>query len=198
MAADFGPRGIGVNAIAPGEIDTPILSPGTEKIVAQIPLHRLGTPDEVGKIIYVLCTDTSSYLNGAEIHIKRRTARVAPDHSFHPPEGAAPDPGRGHPGHHLGTTGDFSRNRHAERAASRTARCYSVEPLNPNVANCALYYINRYKIKKTEPYRQGSAIFCADGLNAAASASRYFDACALSASISASVRSVIAPILLLR
>ena len=70
MAADFGPLGIRVNAIAPGEIDTSILSPGTEKIVAErIPMHRLGTPDEVAKIIYVLCTDTSSYVNGAEIHI---------------------------------------------------------------------------------------------------------------------------------
>jgi NAD(P)-dependent dehydrogenase (short-subunit alcohol dehydrogenase family) len=70
MAADFGPFGIRVNAIAPGEIDTAILSPGTDKIVKQqIPLHRLGTPDEVAKIIYVLCTDTASYVNGAEIHI---------------------------------------------------------------------------------------------------------------------------------
>jgi NAD(P)-dependent dehydrogenase (short-subunit alcohol dehydrogenase family) len=69
MAADFGPLGIRVNAIAPGEIDTAILSPGTEKLVEQIPLRRLGQPDEVAKIIYVLCTDTASYLNGAEIHI---------------------------------------------------------------------------------------------------------------------------------
>ena len=69
MAYDFGAVGIRVNAIAPGEIDTAILSPGTDKIVAQIPLHRLGTPDEVAKIIYVLCTETSSYVNGAEIHI---------------------------------------------------------------------------------------------------------------------------------
>jgi NAD(P)-dependent dehydrogenase (short-subunit alcohol dehydrogenase family) len=70
MAADFGPLGIRVNAIAPGEIDTAMLSPGTEKIVAQqIPMHRLGTTDEVAKIIYVLCTETSSYVNGAEIHI---------------------------------------------------------------------------------------------------------------------------------
>lgn len=69
MAADFGRLGVRVNAIAPGEIDTSILSPGTEKIVEQIPMQRLGTPDEVAKIIYVLCTDTSSYLNGAEIHI---------------------------------------------------------------------------------------------------------------------------------
>src|SRR5438874_3085597 len=69
MAADFGPLGIRVNAIAPGEIDTSILSPGTEKIVEQIPLHRLGTTDQFAKIIYVLCTDTASYVNGAEIHI---------------------------------------------------------------------------------------------------------------------------------
>jgi NAD(P)-dependent dehydrogenase (short-subunit alcohol dehydrogenase family) len=69
MAADFGPFGIRVNAIAPGEIDTSMLSPGTEKIVEHIPMHRLGTPDEVAKIIYVLCTETSSYVNGAEIHI---------------------------------------------------------------------------------------------------------------------------------
>jgi NAD(P)-dependent dehydrogenase (short-subunit alcohol dehydrogenase family) len=70
MASDFGRIGVRVNSIAPGEIDTSILSPGTEKIVdQQIPLHRLGTPDEVAKIIYVLCTETSSYVNGAEIHI---------------------------------------------------------------------------------------------------------------------------------
>jgi NAD(P)-dependent dehydrogenase (short-subunit alcohol dehydrogenase family) len=69
MASDFGRFDIRVNAIAPGEIDTAILSPGTEKIVEQIPLRRLGTPDEIAKIIYVLCTETSSYVNGAEIHI---------------------------------------------------------------------------------------------------------------------------------
>jgi NAD(P)-dependent dehydrogenase (short-subunit alcohol dehydrogenase family) len=70
MASDFGRVGVRVNAIAPGEIDTSILSPGTEKIVEQnIPMHRLGTPDEVARIIYVLCTETGSYVNGAEIHI---------------------------------------------------------------------------------------------------------------------------------
>jgi len=70
MAADFGPLGIRVNAIAPGEIDTAILSPGTDKIVEQqIPLHRLGTPDEVAKAIYFLCTEASSYVSGAELHI---------------------------------------------------------------------------------------------------------------------------------
>jgi NAD(P)-dependent dehydrogenase (short-subunit alcohol dehydrogenase family) len=69
MAADFGPLGVRVNAIAPGEIDTAILSPGTEKIVETIPLRRLGTPEEVAKTIYYLCTEQSSYVTGAEIHI---------------------------------------------------------------------------------------------------------------------------------
>jgi NAD(P)-dependent dehydrogenase (short-subunit alcohol dehydrogenase family) len=69
MAADFGPLGVRVNAIAPGEIDTAILSPGTDKLVEAIPLRRLGTPEEVAKAIYYLCTDQSSYVTGAELHI---------------------------------------------------------------------------------------------------------------------------------
>ena len=69
MAADFGPYGVRVNAISPGEIDTAILSPGTEEIVKNIPLHRLGEPEEVAKAIYFLCTEQSSYVTGAELHI---------------------------------------------------------------------------------------------------------------------------------
>ena len=69
MASDFGRVGIRVNAIAPGEIDTSILSPGTDEIVKKIPQRRLGTPDEVAKAIYFLCTEASSYVNGAELHI---------------------------------------------------------------------------------------------------------------------------------
>jgi len=69
MASDFGPLGIRVNAIAPGEIDTSILSPGTEDIVADLPLRRIGTPAEVARTIHYLCTDESSYVTGAEIHI---------------------------------------------------------------------------------------------------------------------------------
>ena len=70
MAFDFGRSGVRVNAISPGEIDTSILSPGTEKIVEQqIPMRRLGEPEEVAKAIYFLCTEQSSYVNGAELHI---------------------------------------------------------------------------------------------------------------------------------
>jgi NAD(P)-dependent dehydrogenase (short-subunit alcohol dehydrogenase family) len=69
MAADFAPRGIRVNAISPGEIDTAMLSPGTEKLVADIPMARLGQPEEVAKAIYFLCTEQSSYINGTELYI---------------------------------------------------------------------------------------------------------------------------------
>ena len=69
MAFDFGPFGIRVNSIAPGEIDTSILSPGTENMIEQIPLKRLGKPEEIASMIYVLCSPQSSYVTGAEIHI---------------------------------------------------------------------------------------------------------------------------------
>ena len=70
IASDFGPHGIRCNAIAPGEIDTSILSPGTDDIVEKvIPMKRLGKPSEVAQLIYFLCTPPSSYVNGAEIHV---------------------------------------------------------------------------------------------------------------------------------
>lgn len=70
MAAEFGERGVRVNAIAPGEIDTSILSPGTEELVnREIPMKRLGKPEEVAATIYFLCTGPASYVNGAEVHI---------------------------------------------------------------------------------------------------------------------------------
>jgi NAD(P)-dependent dehydrogenase (short-subunit alcohol dehydrogenase family) len=69
MAADFGPYGIRVNAISPGEIETSILSPGTEELVKHIPLRRLGEPEEVAEIIYFLCSEKASYISGAEIQV---------------------------------------------------------------------------------------------------------------------------------
>ena len=70
MAHEFGREGVRVNAIAPGEIDTAILSPGTAQIVEQsVPLQRLGKPEEVATLIYFLCTQGAAYVNGAEIHV---------------------------------------------------------------------------------------------------------------------------------
>ena len=70
MASDFGPLGVRVNAIAPGEIKTDILSPETEGVVLpSIPMSRLGSTEEVANTIFYLCSDAASYVNGAEIHI---------------------------------------------------------------------------------------------------------------------------------
>ena len=69
MANDFGPIGVRVNAIAPGEIETNILSEGTDKIVKNLPLRRLGQTNEVADAIYFLCSEQSSYVTGTEILI---------------------------------------------------------------------------------------------------------------------------------
>ena len=69
MAHDFGPMGVRVNAIAPGEVETSILSPGTEKIVENLALRRLGQPSEVADVIWFLCSDASSYVTGTEIEV---------------------------------------------------------------------------------------------------------------------------------
>ncbi|MGP3724804.1 SDR family NAD(P)-dependent oxidoreductase [Cereibacter sphaeroides] len=69
MAHDFGPLGVRVNALAPGEVETAILSPGTDKIVEKLPLQRLGQPSEVADAIWFLCSDQSSYISGAEIEV---------------------------------------------------------------------------------------------------------------------------------
>jgi len=70
MAAEFAPMGIRVNAISPGEIDTSILSPGTRAYAEkQVPMRRLGRPEEVANTIHFLCSPAASYINGAELHI---------------------------------------------------------------------------------------------------------------------------------
>ena len=69
MSKDFGPLGVRVNAIAPGEVKTAILSKGTDKIVSDIPMRRLGLPEEVADTIFYLCSKEASYVSGAEIEI---------------------------------------------------------------------------------------------------------------------------------
>ncbi len=69
MSYDFGPLGVRVNAIAPGEVETSILSEGTRDMVKDLPLRRLGSPSEVADTIFFLCSDQSTYVSGAEIEI---------------------------------------------------------------------------------------------------------------------------------
>ncbi|HEY3919952.1 MAG TPA: SDR family oxidoreductase [Stellaceae bacterium] len=69
MAAELARRGVRVNAVAPGEIETAMLSPETETLIPGIPLHRLGKPDEVAATIFYLCSPESSYITGTEIFV---------------------------------------------------------------------------------------------------------------------------------
>ena len=69
MAAEFAELGIRVNAVAPGEIETAMLSPETEVLLPRIPLHRLGTPEDVAASIFYLCSPDSAYVTGTEIFV---------------------------------------------------------------------------------------------------------------------------------
>ncbi|MDX1539829.1 MAG: SDR family oxidoreductase [Geminicoccaceae bacterium] len=69
LAADLAHLGIRVNAVCPGEINTAILSPGTDQLVERIPMKRLGSPREVAAVIHYLCSTESSYITGAEIPV---------------------------------------------------------------------------------------------------------------------------------
>jgi 3-oxoacyl-[acyl-carrier protein] reductase len=74
LAKELGPFGVRVNAVSPGVIDTPyheqFSSPEMMKsYTSQIPLGRIGTPEEVAKVICFLASDAASYLTGETIEI---------------------------------------------------------------------------------------------------------------------------------
>ena len=69
MAAEFAHLSVRVNAVAPGEIETAMLSPETEVMIPRIPLHRLGVPADVAGAIYYLCSEDAAYVSGTEIMV---------------------------------------------------------------------------------------------------------------------------------
>jgi NAD(P)-dependent dehydrogenase (short-subunit alcohol dehydrogenase family) len=69
MAVEFAQLGVRVNAVAPGEIETAMLSPETEVLIPRIPLQRLGAPEDVASTIFYLCSDQSAYVTGTEIFV---------------------------------------------------------------------------------------------------------------------------------
>ena len=69
MAVEFAELGVRANAVAPGEIETAMLSPETEVLIPRIPLHRLGAPEDVAATIFYLCSGDSAYVTGTEIFV---------------------------------------------------------------------------------------------------------------------------------
>ena len=74
MARELGPKGITVNSIAPGRIDTErireVYPDGpTEADLRTIPLGRLGTPREIGDVVAFLCSDRAAYVTGTVIPV---------------------------------------------------------------------------------------------------------------------------------
>jgi 3-oxoacyl-[acyl-carrier protein] reductase len=70
---ELGPKGIRVNAVAPGFVETPILGTIPDKVLdqmrAQIPLGRLARPQEIANVYAFLASDEASYINGAVIEV---------------------------------------------------------------------------------------------------------------------------------
>ena len=72
LAREFGPKGITVNCVAPGRIDTDrireVYPDGpSEADLATIPLRRLGTTREIGDVVAFLCSDRASYVSGTVV-----------------------------------------------------------------------------------------------------------------------------------
>ncbi|MES2424809.1 MAG: 3-oxoacyl-ACP reductase FabG [Pseudomonadota bacterium] len=70
---ELGPKGIRVNAVAPGFIATPILATIPDKVITEmahrVPLGRLGKPEEIASTYAFLASDEASYINGAVIEV---------------------------------------------------------------------------------------------------------------------------------
>ena len=74
FAGQFGPHGIRVNVLAPGQVNTPMQHDDNDpKIVANAtaacPLRRIGEPEELARVVIFLASDNSSFINGATLNV---------------------------------------------------------------------------------------------------------------------------------
>lgn len=74
MAAELAPQHIRVNAYVPGVIDTPmnadrIAADITGSLIDAIALHRVGSPEEMAKVLIFLASDAASYITGTTIEV---------------------------------------------------------------------------------------------------------------------------------
>ncbi len=69
LAVEFAELGVRVNAVAPGEIETSMVGPEYETLIPRIPMHRMGTPEEVAGAVFQLCSPDFGYVTGTEIFV---------------------------------------------------------------------------------------------------------------------------------
>jgi 3-oxoacyl-[acyl-carrier protein] reductase len=73
MAREFAPRGIKVNVVAPGFVDTDMTRDLPEKakeaFLSNVPMGRMGTPEDVAEAVLFLATDSSGYITGQVISV---------------------------------------------------------------------------------------------------------------------------------
>jgi len=73
LALELAPHNIRVNTIAPGAVDTPMVDSAMadpkalEQILAMIPLHRMGKPEEIANTVLFLSSEDSSYITGSVV-----------------------------------------------------------------------------------------------------------------------------------
>ncbi|MBV8220337.1 MAG: SDR family oxidoreductase, partial [Solirubrobacterales bacterium] len=68
-AVEVARRGVTVNAVAPGLIDTDFIGGASKEIVQAIPARRIGTPEEVAACVRFLTSDEASYVTGAVLTV---------------------------------------------------------------------------------------------------------------------------------
>jgi NAD(P)-dependent dehydrogenase (short-subunit alcohol dehydrogenase family) len=69
MAAEMAQLGVRVNAVAPGEIRTEMISAEYEALVPRIPLERMGSPEDVAGTVFRLCGPDFAYVTGTEVFV---------------------------------------------------------------------------------------------------------------------------------
>lgn len=85
LASELGNRRIRVNTLSPGHIDTPLLEQWQqgdalkklkEEFAKNVPLGRMGSPEEIAKAASFLASDESSYVNGVELFVDGGVAQI--------------------------------------------------------------------------------------------------------------------------
>lgn len=69
MAVEFAQLGVRVNAVAPGEIETSMVSPDYDMLLPRIPLQRMGQPRDVADTVFWLCSPEANYVTGTEVFV---------------------------------------------------------------------------------------------------------------------------------